>query len=70
MLEQSQPDESPPQGTVEEFTVGPGEGWSRIIEAEQHLRIIDLVGQQAVDFLCYRADDPEDGFGGLHQHRL
>jgi urea carboxylase-associated protein 1 len=31
--------------------------WSGIIKKGQHLRIIDLEGRQAVDFLCYNASD-------------
>ena len=31
--------------------------WSGIIKKGQHLRIIDLEGRQAVDFLCYNAND-------------
>ena len=31
--------------------------WSGIIKKGQHLRIIDLAGRQAVDFLCYNAND-------------
>src|SRR5678815_3852414 len=33
--------------------VDAGARWSRRIMAGNHLRIIDLEGQQAVDFLCY-----------------
>jgi urea carboxylase-associated protein 1 len=32
--------------------------WSGVIAAGRHLRIIDLEGRQAVDFLCYNASDP------------
>jgi len=31
--------------------------WSRTLTAGQHLRIVDLEGNQAVDFLLYSADD-------------
>lgn len=34
--------------------------WSRRIETGEKLRIVDLEGQQAVDFLCYAADLPLD----------
>jgi hypothetical protein len=34
--------------------------WSRKIEKGQYLKIIDLEGQQAVDFLCYSAELPID----------
>ena len=34
--------------------------WSRRIEKGQFLKIIDLEGQQAVDFLCFSAELPID----------
>ena len=37
--------------------------WSRIIRRNQHLRIVDLKGNQAVDFLIYSADDPVERYG-------
>lgn len=37
-------------------------GWSRVVRAGETLRIIDVEGQQAVDFLCYDADDPADRY--------
>ena len=36
--------------------------WSRIIRKGQILRIIDLQGNQAVDTLFYRADDPSERY--------
>lgn len=62
LSEQNQPDGSTWQSTVEDSIVGPGEAWSRTIKAGQHLRIIDLEGKQAVDFLCYLADDPAEHY--------
>ena len=40
--------------------VPPGGRWSRRLETGQRLRIVDLEGQQAVDFLCYSAELPLD----------
>lgn len=37
-----------------------GDKWSRRLETGDSLRIIDLEGQQAVDFLCYAAQLPHD----------
>jgi urea carboxylase-associated protein 1 len=34
--------------------------WSRRLEPGQYLTLVDLEGQQAVDFLCYAADLPVD----------
>jgi urea carboxylase-associated protein 1 len=36
--------------------------WSRVIRAGEALRIIDTHGQQAVDFLCYNAEDPAERY--------
>ena len=36
--------------------------WSRLIARGQTLRITDLKGSQAVDFLCYNATDPEERY--------
>src|ERR1700712_4618021 len=33
--------------------------WTRAVKAGHHLRIVDLEGQQAVDFLCYDLHDTE-----------
>ena len=38
-----------------EETIGPGQGWSGVIQADEVLRIVDLHGHQGVDFLCYNA---------------
>jgi hypothetical protein len=39
-----------------------GAPWSGIVRAGQVLRITDLEGQQAVDFLCYNAADPQERY--------
>jgi len=36
--------------------------WSGIIKKGQHLRIIDREGRQAVDFLCYNANDTNERY--------
>jgi hypothetical protein len=36
--------------------------WGARIARGDHLTIVDLEGQQAVDFLCYDADDPADRY--------
>ncbi len=47
---------------LEDSTIAARASWSRVIEAGQHLRIIDLEGRQAVDFLCYNAHDHADRY--------
>jgi urea carboxylase-associated protein 1 len=36
--------------------------WSGVVKKGQRLRIVDLEGRQAVDFLCYNADEPEERY--------
>jgi uncharacterized protein YcgI (DUF1989 family) len=43
---------------VEDRVVPAGEPWARVLRLGQTLRILDLEGRQAVDFLCYNATDP------------
>lgn len=46
------------EGTiVSDHIVDAGAYWSSRIPAGRHLRIVDLEGQQAVDFLCYDLSD-------------
>ena len=47
---------------LENTVVPAGQPWSRRIAEGEVLRLIDLEGQQAIDFLCYNADDPEERY--------
>lgn len=42
--------------------VPPRTPWSGVVERKKHLRIIDLEGLQAVDFLCYNAHDAAERY--------
>jgi urea carboxylase-associated protein 1 len=53
-------------GIVEDVTVQPGQPWGRKLVKGQHLRIIDLMGKQAVDFLCYEAEDPKSRYNAAN----
>ena len=48
--------------TIEDTVVAAGTGWARVLRAGQRLRIVDLEGKQAVDFLCYNAANPEERY--------
>jgi hypothetical protein len=39
-----------------------GKPWSSVVRRGGRLRIIDLEGNQGVDFLCYSASDPEERY--------
>ncbi len=47
---------------VEDTIVAAGKPWSGRIAKDDVLRLVDLEGQQAIDFLCYSADDPEERY--------
>jgi uncharacterized protein len=47
---------------VEDRVIPAGEPWARVLKQGQTLRIIDLEGRQAVDFLCYNAKNPEERY--------
>lgn len=52
-----------PQGRIIRDAVVPArESWSARIEKGDILRLIDLEGQQAIDFLCFNADDPSERY--------
>jgi uncharacterized protein len=55
-----------PGTLVDEALVAAGKPWSRRIDRGEVLRIVDLEGQQAVDFLCYSADDLEDRYSAMN----
>ena len=47
---------------VQDVVVAPDENWSAVLTPGQLLRIVDLEGKQAVDFLCYNAQDLADRY--------
>jgi len=47
---------------IEDRAIAAGGEWSGIVTAGRVLRIVDLEGQQAVDFLCYNAQDPSERY--------
>jgi urea carboxylase-associated protein 1 len=51
-----------PGRVVDDRVISAGGEWSGIVPAGQVLRIVDLEGRQAVDFLCYAAADPSERY--------
>lgn len=47
-------------GIISREIVPPGGRWSRRLQTGERLRLVDLEGQQAIDFLCYSAELPLD----------
>ena len=43
-------------------TVPAGKPWGHAVGQGEILRLVDLEGQQAVDFLCFDAADPTDRY--------
>ena len=60
-----------PGATIHQDTVVPAcTPWSTHISAGDRLRLIDLEGQQAVDFLCYSAANPADRYNAANTIKL
>ena len=55
---------------LEDLIVPAREPWSVKMRKGEILRIIDLEGQQAVDFLCYNADDSTDRYNAANTIKL
>jgi len=51
---------------LEDLVVAAGAYYGGAVGKGEHLRIIDLKGQQAVDFLCYDADNPADRYSSMN----
>lgn len=60
-----------PGATIHQDTiVAACEPWSGHVKQGDVLRLIDLQGQQAIDFLCYNAADPIDRYSAANTMKL
>ncbi|MCC7484725.1 MAG: DUF1989 domain-containing protein [Burkholderiales bacterium] len=50
--------------------VDPGGSWSARVPRGERVRIVDLEGRQAVDFLCYNALDPRDRYNAANTMKM
>lgn len=50
--------------------VPPGKPWGRVIREGEILRLVDLEGQQAVDFLCYNAKDAAERYNAADTMKI
>ena len=55
---------------VEDTVVEARGSWSRVINKGEELRIVDLEGKQAVDFLCYNAHDYADRYAAADTMKI
>ena len=62
----TEPFETIPGETSDDEIVAARRPWGRVIARGEVLRIVDLEGQQAVDFLCYDAADPGDRYSSMN----
>ena len=53
-------------GVISDEIVPARRPWGRVIKQGEMLRLVDLEGQQAVDFLCYDAHDPGDRYSSMN----
>ncbi len=61
----------PPLGEIIEDRVVPAGGhWSAVVERGNILRIIDIEGRQAVEFLCYNAADPSERYNAADTMKI
>lgn len=61
----------PPNLAVKvEQIIPPGAHWSGIVSHGETLRLIDLEGRQAVDFLCYNAHDPVERYNAADTMKI
>jgi urea carboxylase-associated protein 1 len=54
----------------EDTVVPPGAHWGRIIPKGHTIRIVDLEGRQAVDFLCYNATRTDERYNAADTMKL
>jgi urea carboxylase-associated protein 1 len=66
----AQAHENIPGRVVSDEIIPARAGWSRKIAKGEVLRLIDLEGRQAVDFLCYNADDPLDRYAAADTMKI
>ncbi len=59
-----------PGRVLEDVVIAAGEPWGRVLEKGDRLRIVDLEGRQAVDFLCYNADNPAERYNAADTMKI
>jgi urea carboxylase-associated protein 1 len=55
---------------LEDCVVAAGQPWGRVLEKGERLCLVDLEGRQAVDFLCYNADNPAERYNAADTMKI
>jgi urea carboxylase-associated protein 1 len=55
---------------LEDLILAPGQPWGRVLRSGERVRIIDLEGKQAVDFLCYDHAKPSDRYNAANTLKM
>lgn len=55
---------------LEDTVLRPGDPWGRLVKKGQRLRVVDLHGKQAVDFLCFDAAEPRNRYNAANTMKL
>ena len=59
-----------PAHVLQDHNIGPGGDWSGTIKRGEILRLVDLHGHQAIDFLCYNAADPSERYNAADTMKI
>ena len=59
-----------PSRLLHDRVIPPGEDWSGKVDRGCVLRLVDMCGHQAVDFLCYNAADPSERYNAADTMKI
>lgn len=59
-----------PSRVAYDSVIPPGQDWSGMVNRGSVLRLVDLCGRQAVDFLCYNASDPSERYNAADTMKI
>jgi len=60
----------PDRRVLQSSVIQPGGDWSGVVKRGQILRLVDLEGTQAIDFLCYNAADPSERYNAADTMKI
>lgn len=60
----------PGSQVIEDVILKPGDPWGRVVKKGQRVRVVDLHGKQAVDFLCFDAANPRNRYNAANTIKL